>query len=83
MKTFDIKTMTPYPSFGDDEFLQDESQWAAELFGPWFNERELRYGHDYHLERCCGGNVLVCFRDAGEALWFRDNMGEKLTNGAH
>jgi hypothetical protein len=75
MKTFDCKTTIPYPTFSDDEFLQDESQWAAQLFGSWFSERELAYGTDYHLARCKDGNVLVCFNDAGEALWFKSNQG--------
>lgn len=73
MKTFDIPTTLAYPTFDDGEYIQDERAWAQKLFGQYFEERELVYGRDYHLERCPGQNIRVCFRDAGEALWFKSN----------
>ena len=63
----------------EENFRQDEAAWAKELFGDWFQERELNYGRDYWLERCKAGKVKLCFKDAGEALWFQNNYkGDNL-----
>lgn len=61
--TVDGRTVVEY-------FIQDEAAKANELFNNWFIDRALTWGSDYWLSRCPGGNWLLCFASAGEALWF-------------
>ncbi|PNU04594.1 hypothetical protein [Novosphingobium guangzhouense] len=95
MKTFDITTRLAasidkkHVSQTSDgitivEFiLQDEAAKANELFDNWFTDRALYYGVDYYLSRCPGGNWLICFVNAGEALWFENKyQGDLGTGGA-
>lgn len=83
MKTFDIPTDIAHDhgtpttviladgTSTDENFRQDEAAWTRALFGTWFEDRELAYGQDYWLECCAAGRVRICFKDAGEAVWFR------------
>lgn len=75
MKTFDINTNITDErfTFQPEQFRQDEAAWANKLFNNWFKDRQLAWGHDYYLSCCPGGNVLVCFYDVSEAMWFKSH----------
>lgn len=88
--TFDIKTPTLY-CFGkpkvstlangrviEETFRQDEEGYAADLFGTYFKDRNLRYGPEYYLRKCSEGFVVVCFSTRDEALWFKDKFGGEV-----
>jgi len=76
MNTFNVNTTVPYsqPYSNEDPLHgQHERVWANRLFNGWFQQRTLVWIDDYRLWRFQDGTVLVSFKSADEALWFKSN----------